>query len=56
MSYAAAAIDLNGDVADCLAWGVDPQGIIDGSTLSPYNYETGPTFDPSICVAGSPAR
>jgi hypothetical protein len=29
MSYAARAYDLNGDLADCVAWGEDPQGFID---------------------------
>lgn len=56
LTYAAAVLDLQGAVADCMAWGDDPDAVINGTVLSPYNYETGPTFDPSDCVAGAPAR
>jgi len=56
MTWAVAVTDLNGDMADCLAWGDDPQGVIDGTRLSTFNYEDGPTFDESMCVVGAPAR
>jgi hypothetical protein len=53
MTHAAAVNDFDGNFADCLAWGNDPQGVIDGTRLSIYNYETGPTFDESQCVVGT---
>jgi len=57
LSYAAAVLDLYGDVADCMAWGEDPQAIIDGTVVGYYNYDNGPaSFDPSICVIGAAAR
>lgn len=52
MTFAVAATDLYGEVADCLAWGDDPAGVIAGTVLSPYNYAYGPTFDASLCAAG----
>ncbi len=53
MTYAVAVFDVNETLADCLAWGEDPRAVIDGTVLSPYNYERGPGFDTSICVVAA---
>lgn len=46
MSYAAQVLDINGDVADCVAWGEDPQALVDGTAEPGAN---APTFDLSTC-------
>lgn len=50
MSFAAGVWDFDGAFADCLAWGADPQGIIDDPTGGAGE---DPAFDVSGCVIGS---
>lgn len=52
MSYAVGVMDIDGNLADCLAWGQDPDGMIDGS-ISRVNE---PGFSLANCVVGVSAR
>ncbi|MEQ1508630.1 MAG: hypothetical protein ABMB14_40740 [Myxococcota bacterium] len=45
MSYAAAAYDATGRIADCVAWGGDPQAMIDGTVVRVND----PPFDLTGC-------
>ena len=56
MSYAAMVNDLTGTPADCLAWGHDPNQIIDNSATVGGGTEDGPSWDTSICVVGTRAH
>lgn len=55
MSYAAEVYDLNGAVVDCVAWGDDPQGMIDGDAGNGVRANE-PSFDLSTCRIGTNAR
>ena len=48
MSYATVVYDLDGNMADCLAFGHDPQGMIDG--VYPRANEPGASLDTCIIV------
>ena len=54
MSYAARVYDIDGNFADCLAWGHDPQGMIDGD----YSRANEPTAASELdsCEIGVPTR
>lgn len=52
MSYAVGVKDLDGNLADCLAWGQDPDGMIDGSV----GRVNEPGFSLANCVVGVSAR
>jgi hypothetical protein len=54
MSYAAQVYDLDGNPAHCVAWGDDPQGMID-NTASAGDRTTEPSFPLSGCEIGSGA-
>jgi hypothetical protein len=50
MSYAAQVDDLDGNAAHCVAWGQDPQGMIDDTAGTRIN---DPGFDLSGCEIGT---
>jgi hypothetical protein len=52
MSYAAQVDDLDGNPAHCIAWGQDPEGMIDGSA-SGGDRSNEPSFDLSGCEIGT---
>jgi hypothetical protein len=52
MSFAAQVDDLDGNPAHCVAWGEDPQGMIDG-TASDGDRSNEPSFDLSGCEIGT---
>jgi hypothetical protein len=55
MSYAAEVYDIDGAVVDCVAWGDDPQGLIDGTAGNGVRAND-PSFDVSNCRIGNAAR
>lgn len=56
MSYAAMVNDITGAPADCLAWGFDAAQIIDNGATVDGGAADGPSWDETICVAGTRAH
>jgi hypothetical protein len=52
MTYLVAALDETGAVSDCLAFGHDPQGVVDG--VYDVDFINAPSFDHTSCGVAPP--